>query len=296
MDADADMGAREGWRRLGRLGGRRLLAVAAALTVAVLAAVWLVRGGAIHPAPGAAADAPGWAGGAVACRQDPMAHVPHPTRFVVLASCATVSGTVRHVARDPADGELNMLVEVDQPYARFLHPDNHGLLRTTAVPLDVPSLQVPKAGQHATFHGAWVLDRNQRNLPAMHPVWTVQLTPGSAAAAPPAGARHAGGQRLVARMRAPRLVPVGGAMNVSVQVDSVDRKGRHPLPEANLFFEVSTGDGRGVQWKAASTNSLGLARVTLVALEQPGPFALRLYVDRLGSSTVVSVPFQVQPR
>jgi hypothetical protein len=289
------MGARERWRHLGRPGGRRLLAIAAALTVAVLAAGWLVRGAAVHPAPGAAAGAPGWAGGAVPCRQDPMAHVPHPTRFVVLARCATVSGTVRHVARDPADGELNMLVEVDQPYARFLHPGDHGLLRTAAVPSDVPSLQVPRAGQHATFHGAWVLDRNQGNLPAMHPVWTVQLAPG-AAVAPPAGAAHAGDQRLVARMRAPRLVPVGGAMNVLVEVESVDRKGRRPLPEANLFFEVSTGDGRGVQWKAAATNSLGLARVTLVALEQPGPFTLRLYVDRLGRSTVVSVPFQVQPR
>jgi hypothetical protein len=288
------MGVREWWRRLGRLGGRRPVAMAAAVTVAVLAAVWLVRVAAVNPAPGAAADAPGWAGGAVPCRQDPMAHVPHPTRFVVLARCATVSGTVRQVARDPADGELNMLVEVDQPYAGFLHPDNHGLLRTTAVPADVPSLQVPKAGQHATFHGAWVLDRNQRDLPAMHPVWTVQLAPG-ATAAPQAGA-HAGGQPLVARMRAPRLVPVGGAMNVSVEVESVDRTGRRPLPEANLFFEVSTGDGRGVQWKAAATNSLGLARVTLVALEQPGPFTLRLYVDRLGRSTVVSVPFQVQPR
>lgn len=284
---------RDRWRRPGRLGGPRLLAVAAALTVAVLAAVWLVRGAPVHPAPGAPADAPGWAGGAVPCRQDPMAHVPHPTRFVVLARCATVSGTVRHVARDPADGELNMLVEVDQPYARFLSPDNHGLLRTTAVPIDVPSLQVPKAGQHATFHGAWVLDRNQRNLPAMHPVWTVQPAPGGAAAAPQAGA---GRGRLVARMHAPSSVPVGGAMNVSVQVESVDRAGRRPLPEANLFFEVSTADGRGVQWKAAATNSLGLARVTLVALEQPGPFTLRLYVDRLGRSTVVSVPFQVQPR
>jgi hypothetical protein len=33
-----------------------------------------------------------------------------------------------------------------------------------------------------------------------------------------------------------------------------------------------------------------------VALEHPGPFTLRLYVDRLGRSTVVSVPFRVRPR
>jgi hypothetical protein len=243
--------------------------------------------------PGAPSDAPRWAGGAVPCRQDPMAHVPHPTRFVVLARCATVSGTVRHVSRDPADGELNMLVEVDRPYVRFLRQDNHGVLRTTAVPVDVPSLQVPKAGQHATFHGAWVLDRNQRNLPAMHPVWTVELAGGGAGEAAQAGA---GAQRLVAHLHAPRSVPVGGAMNVSVRVESVGPGGRRPLPEANLFFEVSTEQGRGVQWKAASTNSLGLARVTLVALEHPGPFTLRLYVDRLGRSTVVSVPFRVRPR
>jgi hypothetical protein len=293
------MGVRDGWRRLGRLGGRRPLA-SAVVAVAVTVAVGLVWSRTVQTPPGAPASAPAWQGGAVACRQDPMAHVPHPTRFVVLADCATVSGTVRHVGRDPADGELNMVVEVDRPYVRFLHSDNHGLLRTTAVPRDVPRLQVPTAGQHATFHGAWVLDRNQRNLPAMHPVWTVELAPGSAGVAPlstpEASSSHPGGQRLVARMRAPRSVPVGGAMNVSVQVESVDRGSRRPLPEANLFFEVSTEKGRGVQWKAASSNSLGLARVTLVALEHPGSFTLRLYVDRLGRSMVVSVPFRVRPR
>ena len=66
------------------------------------------------------ASAPAWQTGAVACRDDPMVGVPHPTRFVVVARCSTVSGTVRQVRRDPADGELNLLIAVDQRYAQFL--------------------------------------------------------------------------------------------------------------------------------------------------------------------------------
>jgi hypothetical protein len=84
--------------------------------------------------------------------------VPHPTRFVVLDDCSTVSGTVKQVRRDPVDGELPMLVALDQPYARFLLYSNQGLLRAAVVPRDIPKVRVPEVGQHATFYGSWVLD------------------------------------------------------------------------------------------------------------------------------------------
>lgn len=47
---------------------------------------------------------------------------------------------------------------------------------------------------------------------------------------------------------------------------------------------------------AATTNALGLARVSLVALEHPGSFQVWLYVDKPGRSAVVSAPVTVRRR
>ena len=289
-------------RRLGRLGGRHVLVLAGVMLVAVSAAVGLglARGPTVQTAMAPPAGAPAWRVGAAPCRQDPMAHVPNPTRFLVVADCSTVSGTVRQVRRDPTDGEVNMLVAVDRTYARFLPSGNQGLLRVAAVPRDVPRVTIPRAGQHATFYGAWVLDRNQRNQAAMHPVWMVEISGRSIGLAPPptpaTSPNTVVAKRLRVHMRAPRSVPVGGAIDISVRVESGGKGARRPLPEANLFFEVRTQDGRGVQWKAAATNTLGLARLTLVALEHPGSFRLWLYVDKLGRSAVVSAPVTVRRR
>jgi hypothetical protein len=294
------MRVRDGWRRLGRPGGRHVLVLSAAVLVAAGAAVslGLLRGHGVRTAMAPPAGAPPWRDGVAPCRQDPMAGVPQPTRFVVVAGCSTVSGTVRQVRRDPVDGELNIQVEPDQAYTRFLPAGNHGQLRVAAVPRDVPALTIPTAGQHATFYGAWVLDRNQHRQMAMHPVWMIQPTDGGAgpAAAPPAGATTPATQRLRVRLVAPPSVPVGGAVDVFVRVESGRGPARRPEPEANLFFEVRTPDGRGVQWKAATTNAIGKARVTLVALEQPGDFQLWLYADKPGRSAVAHVPLTVLRR
>jgi hypothetical protein len=294
------MRTRDGQRHLGRLGGGQVLALSAAIVVAVSAAVGLgfLRGRGVQTGMAPPASAPAWRSGVAPCRQDPMAGVPHPTRFVAVAGCSTVSGTVRQVRRDPADGELNLLVEVDQAYARFLPSDNQALLRVAAVPRDVPRLTVPRAGQHATFYGSWVLDRNQHSQAAMHPVWLIDLSGENAGLAPlpmpGAGSNTVVGKRLRVLLRASRSVPVGGAIDVAVRVESGSSGTRRPEPEANLFLEVRTQDGRGVQWKAATTNALGRARVTLVALEQPGSFRLWLYADKQGRSAVVSTPVTVR--
>jgi hypothetical protein len=279
-------------RRLGRIGPPQLLALAGIMLVALSAAIGfgVLRRGGLEPAMAPPASAPAWQTGGVACRDDPMVGVPHPTRYVVVATCSTVSGTVRQVRRDPADGELNLLIAVDQRYSRFLLSGNERVLRAAVVPRDVPRVTVPKPGQHATFHGAWVLDRNQRNQVALHPVWGIE------ASASGAGANPAVNKRLRVRLTAPRSVPVGGAMHITVRVESAARGLLRPEPEANLFFEVRGDDDRGVQWKAATTNALGVARVSLVALEHPGAFRLWLYVDKPGRSAVVSAPVAVRRR
>jgi hypothetical protein len=293
---------RLGHGRLGRIDSRHLLALAGVALVAVSTAMalGLVQRPPAETAAVPAAIAPAWQTGAVLCREDPMASVPHPTRFVVLARCSTVSGAVRQVRRDPVDGELNLLVALDQPYSRFLLYGNQGLLRTVVVPRDIPKVTVPKVGQHATFYGSWVLDRTQRNHAAMHPVWMVQLSnaSGGSVAGPDAVAepRAAAAKRLWVQLQAPTSVPVGGAIDVVVRVESGPTGARRPLPEANLFFEVRDQDGRAVQWKATTTNALGRAQVTLVALEQPGSYRLWLYADKPGRSAVASSPVTVRRR
>jgi hypothetical protein len=94
---------------------------------------------------------------------------------------------------------------------------------------------------------------------------------------------------------APRSIPLGGAMNIAVRVESSAKGTLRPEPEANLFFEVRTKDNRGVQWKAATTNALGLARVSLVALEHPGTYRVWLYVDKAGRAAVLSAPVTAPP-
>jgi hypothetical protein len=291
-------------RHLGRLGAPQLLALAGITLIAFSAAIGygLLRGGGLETAMAPPASAPTWETGAVACRDDPMVGVPHPTRLVVVASCSTVSGTVRQVRRDPADGELNLLIAVDQRYARFLSSSDDGVLRAAVVPRDVPKVTVPKAGQHAALYGAWVRDRNHRNQVALHPVWGVEVSASEGGAAlgslpmPDAGSNTAVNKRLKVYMKAPRSVPVGGPMTFMVRVQSAAKGTLRPEPKANLFFEVRTNDGRGVQWKAATTNALGRARVSLVALEHPGSFRVWLYVDKPGRSATVSASIVVRRR
>ena len=291
-------------RHLGRSGTPRLLALAGIALVACSAAIayGLLRAGGLETAVAPPASAPAWRTGAVACRDDPMVGVPHPTRFVVVATCSTMSGTVKQVRRDPADGELNLLVAVDERYIRFLPSADDGVLRAAVVPRDVPKVTLPKVGQHTVLYGAWVRDRNQHNQVALHPVWGVEVptseSGGEFGSSPPAGANSdtAGTKRLKVHLKVPRSVPVGGALNIVMRVNSSAKGVLRPEPEANLFFEVRGSDEYGVQWKAATTNALGLARVSLVALEQPGPFRVWLYVDKPGRSAVVSTPVVVRRR
>jgi hypothetical protein len=291
-------------RHLGRPRSPQLLALAGVTLMALSAAIGfgLLRAGGFETAMESPASAPAWRTGAVACRDHPMIGVPHPTRFVVVANCSTVSGIVAHVRRDPADGELNLLIEVDRSYARFLPSAEEGVLRAAVVPRDVPKVRVPRVGQHATLYGAWVRDRNQHHQVALHPVWGVEVTASEGSAGlgslpmPGAGSNTAVNKRLKVHMKVPRSVPVGGAINITVGVEAASEGVLRPEPEANLFFEVRTKGDRGVQWKAATTNALGRARVSLVALEHPGAFRVWLYVDKPGRSAIASAPVVVRRR
>ena len=242
------------------------------------------------------ASAPAWRTGAVACRDDPMIAVPHPTRFVVVANCSTVSGTVRQVRRDPADGELNLLIAVDQRYTRFLLSGNERLLRAAVVPRDVPKVRVPEVGQHATLYGAWVLDRNQRNQFALHPVWGIEAASGDNGAGlaslpmPGAGSEH-GSQQAVEGPPEGASIGATGRSHQSHGPRPVRRQGDPPsgtrgqplLRGPHQRRPRRPMEGRHHQRPRP-------ARVSLVALEHPGSFRVWLYVDKPGRSASVEHP------
>ena len=63
-----------------------------------------------------------------------------------------------------------------------------------------------------------------------------------------------------------------------------------------MFLELSSPSGKGVQWAAASTNSLGDATIHLVALQAPGQFTLTLYANnlQLGRQVITKLSLKVR--
>jgi len=220
-----------------------------------------------------------------------MAHVHDPSRLVVLANCSTVSGTVKRVRPyDPIDGNSRLFVAVDPSYRRFLAPSNRGLLVVEVIPTDFLGVAIPAVDAHATFYGAWVLAKNELRQAEMHPTWRIDSTTG-----PTAPKVHRQAPRLSVQVIAPDTVPVGGGMNVLVRVNEAAGRAR-PLSEVHLFLEVTSAEGVGMRWAAASTNSLGAAKVYLLALDVPGVLTLSVYAYKDGQGETVKVPFRVKRR
>src|SRR3712207_921278 len=98
------------------------------------------------------------------------------------------------------------------------------------------------------------MDRNQNKKVALHQVWGVEISSRDSGAAlgslpiPGPESNTAVDKHLKVHMKAPQSVPVGGAMNIVVRVQSPAEGSLLPEPEANLFFEVRTSSSRGVQW------------------------------------------------
>jgi hypothetical protein len=235
-----------------------------------------------------------------------MAHVHDPSRLVVLAGCSTVSGTVRQVlGYNPLDGNRSLLVAVDRPFRRFLRAGNGGLLAVEVIPPDAPAVRIPAVGEHATFYGAWVLDKNREHRAELHPTWRIDVAPaGATGQATTAGGAATGlgappttggdGRGFSLHVAAPASVPVGGGMHVQVRAKAEGR-GR-PAAEVHLFLELTSERGAGVRWAAASTNTLGVADAYLVALDAPGRFTLSVYADKGDVARVTRLPFRVTRR
>jgi hypothetical protein len=263
--------------------------VAAGLLIAAVAAALLL---AQQPTrPHAELAAPALEAGTVPCRQDPMAHVHDPTSLVVVGRCSTVTGTVRHVHYEPRYGNQRLLVAVDPAYQRFLLPENHRLMTVEVIPTDETTVNIPRAGQHASFHGAFVFDKNQQAV-GLHPTWRIDVAGGGSPGAPRTGPSPT----FTVTAHAPRAVVMGGQVAVSIRTERVWQGRRRPAAGAHVFLELVSPSGKGVQWAAASTNPLGDATIHLVALRAPARFTLTLYTNdlQLRRQVITRLPLEVR--
>ncbi|QQE81616.1 hypothetical protein GI364_24805 (plasmid) [Alicyclobacillus sp. SO9] len=78
--------------------------------------------------------------------------------------------------RHEADHDYHLDIKVDSQYKNLLASGNykyqHGYLVVEIIPMDQPYVTIPQKGQHATFTGAWVDDKDH-GWNEIHPAWLV---------------------------------------------------------------------------------------------------------------------------
>jgi hypothetical protein len=267
----------------GRADAHRLTRMQFVIAIVVLLTAGAAVGYALYGPSGVLrtrVSAPAWQPGTAACRRDPLAHVHDPGRLELVASCATVSGLVEQVQYKPGDGDWQVTVAVDPRYQRFLTAADQGLLPVRVIPADLPGVPLPALGQHATFYGAWVLDRNRHGRAEMHPAWRIVAALAAPAGRAPGEPARPG--RLTLKVTMPHEVAVGAPFTIKVAC-AIGRPGRaFHASLAHLFVEITDGKGLGVRWQARSADLLGHAEFRLVALDAPGSFTVRIYASKSG--------------
>ena len=210
---------------------------------------------------------------------------------------------------------------VAAPYRRFLRPANRGVVVVDVIGTDLGTVTLPPVGSQATFYGAWVLDKATKSI-TVHPSWRVVpqdptarvVAAGSAARPPKNNARplHES-QTLTVAINQPAEVGVGKPMiaklktawlkqqttksaGSSAAARSRSVEVRLPASQVRLFTEVSTVTGKGVRWRARTTNTQGAASARLLALVVPGRYVLTVYAYADGKTAQASSVFTVKGR
>ena len=81
---------------------------------------------------------------------------------------------------------------------------------------------------------------------------------------------------------APPVVTVGAPFTIKVR-SSTGLPGQAARASlVHLFVEITNSKGLGVRWQARSTDILGRASFSLVALDAPGRFAVHVYASKGG--------------
>jgi hypothetical protein len=100
--------------------------------------------------------------------------------LVVRDPCRQVSGRVDDV-RDEEDGDIHVLVDLDNQYRGMLMANNHteqgGDLVVEFMPRDYGHLPRPSIGDRLALTGAYV-DDSEHSWAELHPVWALSLNGG----------------------------------------------------------------------------------------------------------------------
>ena len=230
---------------------------------------------------------PGWESGPISCRDDPLVHVHHPTRFSLEARCVSISGTVKRVKLVEAFGDVKISVRPDANYKAFLREGNRGSVIAAVIPPDQPFVSIPSPGEHATFYGAWVVDKAQDAV-ELHPAWHIRSDDGrELVPARPVLDVHLG---------APVSISIGEPLTLWVTVTSSTGGRRRQVSEVRLFAELTSASYGGVDWEAGLTNTRGSEMLRFVALQVPGKYGITLYALKDGERGVARANVTVRRR
>ena len=270
---------------------RSVLVLAAGLVVALGGALLtvVVRG---DPPP------PPWVGSRSACRTDAMEHVHDPSRLEVRAACATFTGRVTSVRSVPAFNDVKVTLAPTADMRKYLPGANDGVLVADVIATDQAKVDAPAVGTQVAVSGAWVHDKATKTAMMLPAYRFVVQNRASVVIRGQSSERH-GPQvprSLKLSVHAPVRVPVGGEIPVTVTARWSAFGSLSAASQIRLFIEMTTPDGTGVRWKAAMTNTRGLAVVRLVAIQVPATYTITVYAAPSKRSATATTRLHVAHR
>ena len=199
------------------------------------------------------------------CRMDWSAHVWSPARFRLIDPCAKVSGTIiEGPPSDEHDGDVKIFVSLDSQFASIVNDVNrnelNGSLVVEIIAVDVPGVDIPDEGVHATLYGALVVDLAEGWV-ELHPTWTIQILDVDSTLKDNSNSTAV----------------------VDATITRMTNQTTTQLSGAFVFFELADPSGRATQWIFSRTDRTGLAEATFGSLK-PGDYTLRVYARQLGHS------------
>jgi hypothetical protein len=233
-------------------------------------------------------SAPPWVG-SQSCRARAMTHVHDPTRLVLRQTCSSFTGTVQEVRFVPAFDDVKITVAPTRSMRTYLPAANRDALVADVIATDQATVSIPPVGSRVTLWGAWVMDKATRTAMLLPTYRIVVDDPGDSVirghSTP--GQIPAGARRLRLAVAAPSRVVVGGEIRVRIHAQWSSFGGLTDAPQIRLFTEMETPNGVGVRWRAAETDTRGIADVSMVAIQVPAVYSLTVYAapSKLAVST-----------